>query len=70
MAAMLQKIVEKVENLVYPELRAYSRSDRARLLKKASESKAGNAVSGNARDNDQSDKYSRPGSAVREHTMA
>ena len=34
---MFQKVVEKFENSVYPELRAYSRSDRARLLKKASE---------------------------------
>ncbi len=37
MDAIFQKVVETFENLVYPELRAYSRSDRARLLKKASE---------------------------------
>ena len=34
---MFQKVVQTVENLVYPELRTYSRSDRARLLRKASE---------------------------------
>jgi hypothetical protein len=37
MDTMFQRIVEKVENLLYPELRAYGRSERARLLKKASE---------------------------------
>jgi hypothetical protein len=37
MDAMLQKVAEKIENLLYPELRPYGRGDRARLLRKASE---------------------------------
>ena len=34
---MIQKITEEIENLLYPELRPYRRNDRARLLRKASE---------------------------------
>lgn len=34
---MIQKIKEEIENLLYPELRPYGRSDRDRLLRKASE---------------------------------
>lgn len=34
---MFQKIAEKAENLIYPELRPYGRSERARLLKQVSE---------------------------------
>ena len=34
---MFQKIAEKADNLIYPELRPYGRSERARLLKQASE---------------------------------
>jgi hypothetical protein len=34
---MFEKAAEKIENLLYPELRPYGRSERARLLRKASE---------------------------------
>ena len=34
---MLQQLQERIENCIYPELRAFGRSDRARLLQKASE---------------------------------
>jgi hypothetical protein len=34
---MLQKIKEKIENLLYPELRPYGREDRDRFLRKASD---------------------------------
>ena len=37
MDELFQKIAERVENLLYPELRRYDRSERARLLKQASE---------------------------------
>jgi hypothetical protein len=32
---MIQKINEEIENLLYPELRPYGRSDRDRLLREA-----------------------------------
>jgi hypothetical protein len=34
---MIQRIKEEIESLLYPELRPYGRSDRDRLLRKASE---------------------------------
>jgi hypothetical protein len=34
---MLRQLQERIENFVYPELRPYGRSERARLLRKASE---------------------------------
>jgi hypothetical protein len=34
---MIATIKREIENLIYPELRPYERADRARLLKKASE---------------------------------
>ena len=34
---MFQKVAETIEDLLYPELRSYGRSDRARMLRKASE---------------------------------
>jgi hypothetical protein len=34
---MLQQLQERIENFIYPELRPYGRSERARLLRKASE---------------------------------
>ncbi|WP_197427272.1 hypothetical protein [Bradyrhizobium retamae] len=34
---MIQNIKEEIENLLYPELRPYGRSDRDRLLRKASD---------------------------------
>ena len=34
---MIQKITDEIENLLYPELRPYRRNDRARLLRKATE---------------------------------
>lgn len=34
---MLEEVWEKIENLLYPELRPFRRAERARLLKKASE---------------------------------
>ena len=37
MDELFQKTAEKIENLLYPELRPYGRSERARLLKEASE---------------------------------
>jgi hypothetical protein len=34
---MIEKVTEEIENLLYPDLRPYRRSDRIRLLRKASE---------------------------------
>ena len=34
---MFQKVAETIEDLLYPELRSYGRSDRVRMLRKASE---------------------------------
>lgn len=34
---MFEKVAEKLEDIVYPELRPYRREDRARMLRKASE---------------------------------
>jgi hypothetical protein len=34
---MLKRLQERIENFIYPELRPYGRSERARLLRKASE---------------------------------
>jgi hypothetical protein len=34
---MFDQVAEKIEDLFYPELRAYKRADRARMLRKASE---------------------------------
>ena len=34
---MIEKIKEQIENLLYPELRSYGRSDRDRLLREAAE---------------------------------
>jgi len=34
---MFQQLQERIENFIYPELRPYARSERARLLRKASE---------------------------------
>ena len=34
---VIQRIKEEIENLLYPELRPYGRTDRDRLLRKASE---------------------------------
>lgn len=34
---MVAEIKQQIENLLYPELRAYGRADRDRLLKKASD---------------------------------
>lgn len=34
---MFEKVAKKIEDIIYPELRSYRREDRARMLRKASE---------------------------------